>query len=82
MLAVKALACAQNEAVPLVRRMRKQAYNAESVLFWQSEPSKLHRVYRSSPRLISTSQLNVSPHLHLWPIYHVFFMVPYQMREN
>ena len=31
----------------------------------------------SSPRLISTGQLNTLLHLHLRPIYHVVFMVPY-----
>ena len=32
---------------------------------------------RLSPRVISTSQLNVLPHVHLWPIYDVVYIDPY-----
>ena len=35
----------------------------------------------SSPRLISISQLNVSLHLHTWPIYQIFLLVSYFLAE-
>ena len=34
---------------------------------------------RSSPRVISTGQLNTLPCLHLRPIYDVVFIVPYSL---
>ena len=35
--------------------------------------------FKSSPRPISTSQLNPLPDLHIWPIYLIFFKGPYQL---
>ncbi len=34
---------------------------------------------RSSPRVISTSQLNMLPCVHFWPINDVVFIVPYSL---
>ena len=35
---------------------------------------------RSSPRVISTSQLSTLLRVHLWPIYDVVFIVPYSLK--
>ena len=35
---------------------------------------------RSSPRVISTSQLNMLPCVHFWPINDVVFIVPYSLK--
>ena len=49
------------------------------------EHSKLHTVYikilktRSSPRSISTCQLNTLLHFHLRPIYQMVFLEPYSI---
>ena len=37
---------------------------------------------RSSPRVISTSQLNTLLCVHLWPIYDVVFIVPYSLMDG
>ena len=36
-------------------------------------------ICRSSPRLISISQLNVLPHLHPWPINDIVYVEPYSI---
>ena len=36
---------------------------------------------RSSPRPISINQLNVSPHLHLWPINHIVYVGSYLLAQ-
>ena len=41
---------------------------------------RLPALSRLSPRVISTSQLNVLPHVHLWPIYDVVYIDPYSFR--
>ena len=38
--------------------------------------------FRSSPRVISTSQLNMLPCVHLWPIYDVVYIDPYSIMDG
>jgi hypothetical protein len=44
-----------------------------------SPPCGSPPLLRSSPRPISTSQLNELPRLHIWPIYLVFYQGSYQL---
>ena len=44
--------------------------------------SSLPALFRSSPRVISTSQLNMLPCVHLWPIYDVVYIDPYSIMDG
>ena len=60
------LSCQLNNA----KNLLSPSLTSFSIFFW------------SSPRPISINQLNMSPCLHLWPIYHIVYVGSYLLCSN